>query len=690
MKQLSKILFLIMLSVAVMYGGEMSAQINVNKLKDKAKNKVKKKDKDKDKKQDDNSNENVENDTKKDKNNQNTTKKLTFDSNNPVRVEYESFFKSFILNEETGELKIEEFQMKNLPIASYGLREDDHKLTAVLKLEDKVLVEFPLKGKSEYSALTWDYIVSEKIDYKEKTYTISDGGNYSIDFQIDEKSVDKIDFNIVKVTKGNATGFFFNKPYNTIGMIHPKEFSKNYDSELHKSIIKPETSSAFIFEYYDAEFKPEGGINEYVIQSIRLLRVNPNGKDVYLGGTYEDEYASPNRMKTDKYFFKLPNEDYKYVTFDDVINVNGKYYIDLIAGAEHFKYNFEVKNKTIITSIKNRAQNGSYWIERESVGYPKYDGFKPTLPIAGKKDNIRMSVAKPDGGSQGFDVSKHITFSDGKIISPSISLSNEIKDKYRYRFTEFVVTLMEGDKIIAQHINADVFISKLEFVWLMQDRTEKGEIYQRYNTGVFMDALAKLSAGNHKVKFIWEMSSGDDADIVAIRTVTFASKNGNPKFTKWAEETEELLLLSRTEMQDLAYSTSSSNDYVYYLNNCGRTVWVRQDGVTEYYIYPGKQIKFNRARGYIEQWNFGTLKWKDTDDFNAYKSIYKLDNIALFDLKIKQPEWAEKLTPLQDKIFNTEDAYVKEVVKLIGQETFDEYRNLILQAANIDFVKICQ
>ncbi len=623
-----------------------------------------------------------------------TSDELIIDPNNPVEIELQSFLEVLKLDRKTNKLSFKNITLSNLPISSYRTDADDHKLTAVLKLDNQELHKFPFVCKVEIANI-WNDAVQKDSQYATTDYTITKAGSYVLEIQVDGKKATQFDFDILKIDREKETGLFLNKPFSNFATVECAKFEFNYNYDLKKSVKTPLIQKEFIFNYYNAEFKPKFGINEYVSRYVRLMKVNAGGDDICLGGDYSDEHARPTRMKLENVFFRLDRNS-QYVTYETILNSDGKYYIDLILAGERFRYDFEVKDKKITSEFKNPYVNGINRVERKVLAYPEYVSFKPTASISGIKDNIRMSVktTKSDGASstQGNAATKPITFRDGQIISPSIYLSDDVKKKYSHRFTEFIVSLKKGNETIAQHINFAVYSggSNGDFVWLMQDRSEKGEIYQRYNTGQFMGALAKLPAGNHKLRLVWEMTSGDKTDIVAVRTVTFSSKSGNPKYTKWAKDTEDLLLLSRNEMQDLAFSTSSSTDYVYYVNTCGRLVWIRQESVKEYYMYSGDKIKLDRSRGYIEQWNFGTKKWKTTNDFKPYKTIYRLEGVALLDLQRKQEEWPSKLKPLLGKEFKNEVLYLAAVEKLIGKEKVVEFRNMIIMAANIDYVKICQ
>lgn len=610
----------------------------------------------------------------------NNLPELVIDPNNPIKVIYKDFWKAMKLNASTGELNLEQISIKNLPEGNYGVGADEHKIVGVLKFNDKVVQSFNFNSVNKnYSIKGRHFLRNDN-----KKYTVKEAGDYLMEFQIDGKKYDEINFNIVLTVDAEKTSRFF--------IYEPLNYLASLGAQNSKG-DKPNMLSYFIFRFYTGVLTPEAKQADPVKMNIILMKGDPDGENTYIGG-YDNElniYWKEQLYETDNYTFKKPTSP--SVTYEDIANNDGKYYIDLFVNNKHLRYKFEIKDKEIISDLSIRGNSGFVCIEPENIEIPKYDGFQQTLSTSGISDNVRMSISKADGGSIGMAANKPLIFTDGKLISKSISMNDKIRTKYEYRFSGFTTTLIKGNEIIAQHINSSIYTgnSSGNFVTIMNSTDEKQPIYAvDYFTGNFMEALAKLPAGTHKLKFVWEISSDNDKDIVGVRTVTFKSDGKNLKYIKWGKETNELILLSLSEISNLAFSTSSSNDFAYYVNTCGRLIWIRQNGTTEYYMYPGDKIKFDRSSGYIEQWNFGTKKWKNTNDFIAYKTVYKLNNISLANVQMKQPEWGSKLTPLLDKEFKSDITYLAEVEKLIGKEIVVEYRNMILMAAKLDWVKVCQ
>lgn len=612
-----------------------------------------------------------------------STAPLNLDPNTPIFVDFENLFKKMTLDPKTGELKIEKVKLKNLPVANYGTKENKHKLTALLKLNDKVVQEFPFYGSGGKQG-EWIQVEQRTDDYQKATYTVKDGGKYLLEFQIDGKTVEKVDFSIVQsINKNNNSGLFINDPMEKLGMVSAQKISFG----------EPDPNSSLVFKFYEAILDVDRGFVDATPISVALMKENTSGKDIFLGGYLEQELSHKSTWKlTDNIFFTLPGERYKYITYKDVVENDGKYYVSLFYNNNVYRYNFEIKNKTFVSSLSERSPKGVCWMEREYVGLPKYEGFKPTKSISGVKDNISMSVGKDDGGSIGKGTDKPVLFTDGQKINFNLYFNDQkIKDKYMNRLCEFVLSLKQGDKTIAQSIDLSIFTGYSRYPYLINNPDKSVMVAKQAFTHVFMEAFSKLPPGNHKLKLVWELASGDDTDLIGVRTITYKSVKDNPKFTKWAEGTKAQKLMSRKELGELSFLRSPSADWVMYENNCGRVVWLRQDEYKEYYLYPGDKGRFDRARGYIEQWNFGTLKWKSVKDFNAHKTIYKLtDNeIAMLFLKQVPKEATDKLKTIANQEFTTQEAFIAKAKSLIGAEIFEKHEDLIVQSASIDYVKIC-
>ncbi len=675
MKQISRILFLLLLSVAVTHGGDIYAQ-NWKDIANKAKKTVK----DKNKKKDDKTKKEGKTDEKTEtevvNEKSNNLEGLSFDANT-IFVEYQGLFENIILDPASGKLEVKKIMIKNLPKANYGNRENLHKLSAVLKLNNQTIHEFVYDGISEYSISEWTEGSCSS------NFNITKAGKYSLEFQIDEKLADKIDFDIIQsVNKNDKTGWFVNAPMQDLGKITAKRIEYG----------KPVENSELVFKFYEAILDIEGGFVDATPISVRLMKENKSGNDTYLGGYLDKELSHNKKWKlTDNIFLTKPGEDYKYVMYSEILSSEGKYYIDLFYDNDVYRYNFEVKAGQFISTLSNRSKDGVCWMEREYIGIPKYENFRATANISGKTDNVRMSL-KTGSSTQGYAANKPLSFTDGQKISVNINFDQAIKDKYMYCLTEYILTLKKGDEIIAQDIRHSIFDGYSDFPNLIYNPEETVMIAKSAFSVVFMEALAKLPAGNHKLKFVYEIASGNDSEFVGLRTVTYKAKTGNPTFTKWAEETQAQIEMSNAELGNLSFLRSPSNDWVYYENNCGRTVWLRQDDYKEYYLYPGDQGKFDRNNGYMEQWNFGTWEWNSVNDFVDYKTIYMLtgNEIAMLYVKQVAPDAVDKLKEIQDVEFKTQEAFIAKVKSLIGEEVFKKHEDLIVQSASIDFIKICQ
>ena len=683
MKNLNRILILFLLVVFVQ-AGSLSAQNwkdAANKAKNSVKDKKDKKDKKKDK-EEGKTEEKTKTEDKEDvkeKEKSNKLEKLTFDAST-IFVEYEGLFSEMNLDPETGNLKIKKITIKNLPKANYGTVDNKHKLTAVLKLNNKKIHEFIYEGISEYTVAEWTN------GNCNSDYTITQAGKYTLEFQIDGQLADKIDFDIIQsVNKNNKMGWFLNSPLESLGLIS----SKGY--------VAPVATDEFVFKFYEAILDIEGAFVDATPISIRLMKENKDANDTYIGGYLKEKLRHNKKWKlTDNIFFTKAGERYKYVTFGDVLSNDGNYYIDLFYNGNVFKYNFEVKGGKLNSSLIERSKTGTCWLQREYVGVPKYENFKPTANISGKADNIRVTVKglKEGDPSRGYAENKPATFVDGQSISMTNYLKDDVRKKYMYRLTEYIVTLKKGDEILAQEITLGIYNDSPngDFKSIIRNpETAMFAVNKSTDTHVFMDALSKLPAGNHKLKFVYEMASGKDNDFIGLRTITYKSHGKNAKFTEWAEDTKMYLEMSNSQLGEVAFLRAPTDEWVYFVNNCGTTVWLRVDEYKEYYLYPGDKAKFNRT-GFLEQWNFGTWKWNDVPEFDVYKTVFILDanEISMLYLKQVPPEAIEKLKEIQDIEFTSQDAYVKKVKELIGEETFKKHENLLILSASIDYVRICK
>ena len=491
-----------------------------------------------------------------------------------------------------------------------------------------------------------------------------------------------VNFDIIQaVSKDGVSGFFINEPLEKLGIVAAQRISYG----------KPDINSYFIFKFYEAILDPEGKFVDATPIDVRLMKENKDGIDVFVGGYLEKELSHHHKWKlTDNIFFAKPGTSSDYIKFKEVLASDGRYYIDLLYNGDLYRYYFEVKGGVVITELSDKSKPGSYWMEREFVSIPKYDGYRPTVKTAGVADNIRIMV-KTGTSSRGYSPGKPVVFTDGQKVSCNLSFKDNIKTKYMNRLVENIITLKKGDKIIGQTISYSVFNGYSSFPNLVMDPEKDIIVSKKAFTSFFMQTLSQLPAGTHKLKLVYELASGKDNNLVGIRTITYKSKTGNPIFTEWAKQTQEQLEMSDAERGNLRFLRSPTFDWVYYDNNCGTIVWLRQDEYKEYHLYSGDMGKFDRAGGPLEQWNFGTWKWNPINDFKPYKTVYVLgqNELAMLEMKQVPKDAIEKLRAIQDKEFKTLDAFLSKVKSLIGEELASKNENLIVGTASVEFVKIC-
>ena len=604
------------------------------------------------------------------------TTKLEFDKN-AVAIGYNTLFLKMKLDAVTGEFKLPEFAAKNLPEADYGANDNQHKVAIALKKDGKTLETFMYPYVRTSMSAGW-----KTANGNSKTYKIAEPGNYNLVLLVDGEETDKFEFEISLVTnKNDISGLFINKPYKDLGLIGAKVIAYG----------KPNLTSPFVFNFYEAVLDAEGNYySDPTPLSVRLMKREASGEDKYLGGYLNQEQShKPKWTLTDNVFFALPGERYKYVLTKDVLSVDGKYYVDLFYDGKRYNYNFEVKAGAIITDFSNHTESGKYFVKRELVGVPKYENFRLTLPIAGKAENISINV-KTGSSTRGYAAPKSVSFTDGQQIKAHLYLKDDTKEHFMYKPVEYITTLKENNKIIAQHIINRLFTGSDHFSQLVNIKDLV--VKQDYHTHVFMEALSKLSPGAHKLELIYEIASGKDTKLIGYRKLTYKSVSKNPKYTEHAETTKEQVEMTLAEIGNLRFLNSASDDWAYFVNNCGTIVWIRQDEYKEYHIFSGDKAKINRS-GFWEQWNFRTWKWNPIEEFgSSYKTEYILsgNEIAMLQLKRIPKETIEKLNEIKDKTFTTRDAFNIKVKTLIGAEAFEKHGELIEEHASIDYIKICK
>ncbi len=595
----------------------------------------------------------------------------------PVLIEYEALFRKMNLDPVSGKFSVEKIRVKNLPPATYSAAKNTHQLALVLKSGNKVLKKFYYSGGGS-KGNNW---LSMNLD-NDAYYNFKNAGKYNLELQVDGQTTDKVDFNVIQVVNKNGVGgYFINEPLEKLGMVG----TKNLD------YAEPKPNDQFIFKFYEAVLDPEGAYVDASPIDVRLMRENPNGPDDFIGCYFDQEIAHHHKWKlTDNIFLTKSPTDYNYVLFKDVTATDGKYYIDLFYNGDLYRYHFEVKDHQIRTMLSNNSRPGAYWMIREYVGVPKYNGYRPTASTSDRPDDLRVMI-QSGSTSRGYAPGKPAVFSDGQIITANLYFKSDITGKYENRLVQNIITIKKGNKIIGQDIRWSFFDGYSDFPALVVNPEKTVLNNKKAFSSFFMSALSKLPEGSHDLKIIYEIAADKDDDIVGLRTITFQSKGGNPIYTKWAKLTQEQLEMTESELGNLRFLRSPSADWAVYVNNCGTIVWLRQDQYKEYYLYSGDEGKFDRAGGPLEQWNFGTLKWNNIKDFSPYKSVYKLGHNELAMLQLKQvpKDAVGKLKSIENKEFTSLGDFTGQVKSLIGESLFNKFEDLIVGTASVDYVKIC-
>lgn len=665
---------------------DSNAQVNINKLKNKAQGKLKPNDKKPIDKTTDDKKGPVKEETK-DNNTEKEVKNLPplkFDDANPTRLYYHTLLSNTKLEPETGVLKFSGLSVAYLPKTDmngkevqYDIGDGTYKITASLKLKGEELCKFAFrKLSSSYEPNKDDLNPTSGGDYV-SSFTVTEGGDYSLEFKVEDKTIETLDIEILQAEKDGESSFYFKKPMNEYWYLDYK---------------KPES-------YFSVRFfaGPKVFSKEYIKGSVALWKTVDNGKDEFIGSGEVDQYRDTKRWKeSDMIVFKKPSSPTVYTK--DVTANPGKYYITFYGNTGNFRYNFEVKDSKIISPVNVLEAEGKCWLKKKLIEMPKYEGFRPAGSFTSMKDNIRLGFKSNEGNTQNtVGAGKPVSFSDGQeitIYGPTVDQST--LDKFVHLPTQQITSLLNGNDIIAQKILFSEF-NNPSYPYFAFD----GDNITLQHDQVafeFMEAMSKLPAGTHNLTLVTELQSGDLKKVTGKQSITFKSVNGNPIYAENAKLANERMNMSESELADVRFSKYGGPDWAMYSNNCGRVVWLRQDKYKEYYLFPGKQAKFDRNGGPMEQWNFGTLKWNSIDDFGASSTIYKLtDNeIAMLYLKLKvgkeekAKDITDKLKPLAGKEFSSDIIYLAEVKKLIGEELTKKYEDQIILAANIDIVNICK
>lgn len=132
-------------------------------------------------------------------------------------------------------------------------------------------------------------------------------------------------------------------------------------------------------------------------------------------------------------------------------------------------------------------------------------------------------------------------------------------------------------------------------------------------------ALAKLRVGSHEIAFDFKSYNYKDAGesiakgkftlVVRPDAKTFFAKNEKDSYDSMTKRGVSTVTASS---RDVAMGVVGGTSVITLVNNCGRSVWMRKassSDKTEYRLSSGQTMKYDRDSGYLEEWNFKTLKW---------------------------------------------------------------------------------
>lgn len=132
-------------------------------------------------------------------------------------------------------------------------------------------------------------------------------------------------------------------------------------------------------------------------------------------------------------------------------------------------------------------------------------------------------------------------------------------------------------------------------------------------------ALAKLPVGSYEIAFDLKSYNYKDAGesiakgkftlVIGSDAKAFYAKNEKDSYDSMTKRGVSTVTASA---RDVAMGVIGGTNVVTLVNNCGRSVWMRKassSDKTEYRLSSGQTMKYDRDSGYLEEWNFKTLKW---------------------------------------------------------------------------------
>lgn len=540
---------------------------------------------------------------------------LDFSAGTP-QFSYLSLFREIELEEKTGRFVINGMSVINLPQKEQGGKDADyyngHKLHLVVTKADKDGKAQKEIGRGTCSPSFRDNVAL--LSVSNGSMQLTEGGNYMLDLSIDGKSFHTVPFFVKKGTKDGQSKYFLSDPWGTWSYIKLTEKDNPY--------FAVEMGYYHALQTMDDKASADGkDVTAKLLQeeTDKVVAAHLNTS----GGRYSKRKWMPMMLT----FYDAENMNSPF-TGAKMLKKDGNYILRVRFGKngsydEAYVYKFAIKNGKMAERdgyqmvMDKDGYNGIdiAWLKGDAEGAVKTEGFITPSPVAGVKENIAFGI-----GNKGCRPPAACSITDGDIVSLSdMVLDNATRDMTSLKDIPCMLTLKEGDKIIAQHLweqSCDESGCNQLYIDLV---TNPDNLIFKNQSTAFVEALASLSAGAHKLTLVAEIEySKGKKKVVGLRNFSFNSVAGNPKYTAIAAKLAKRLNMTENELNAEFWEKFGGPDVVTLVNNCSRTVWLRKSigsDKAEVRIPPGGTFKYDTNDGYLEQWNFGTLRWMSTQNF---------------------------------------------------------------------------
>lgn len=528
---------------------------------------------------------------------------------------FSTLFEGLKINKETGDLSLDGISVFNMPEKDVSGKEVNYYSEQNVQF---IVSQVDLNGAVKKEVGKTKVIPSPSrglayMDPENSTIPITEPGYYRLVLNVNGKEKESLRFLVRKGTKDGVTRYYLSDPWGKMGNLKIKEPGNEEFFQLQFEILHAEQNLA-------ANANADGKdvvAKLYNDDTEEVLAISPNNS----GGIYSKQEWKTHNLK----FFE-DAEGYHIFKAANLLKTDGNYSIRMRTGVDEnfdtkYVYQFSVNNGQIVAREGSKIQydkkifNGlqTVWIEGQTVGSIKIDGVQQPLAHSGMKENLGF-MYHTDGQSRGCRPPDNCSISDGDVFGLlDLRLPKEIQADTKLKDVTVILSLMNGNEVIAQNAWEESCGTDGCTYDMSIAIVPKLDVYGYNNQTVeYAKALAGLPAGNHNLKFVAEVQYGKDTrKVFGLRKFTYKSTAGNPKYTAMIPELEKRLSMTEDELSAEHWEKFGGPDPVTLVNNCGRTVWLRNtSSEAEVYIGPGKKYTYDRNEGYLEQWNFGTMRWK--------------------------------------------------------------------------------